>query len=227
MILQTIDSGSQGNCHILTADNGDIFIIELGVQEKLIKRAIDFRIGNVAACFCSHVHSDHHKSVEKFKSMGIPVFEPYNSKWMKKEWEDFKCKAFPLVHDVPCYGLYLEHPEIGNLLYICDTAYCAYDFSALKVRHLMIEANYQTDMVDMDSPNFEHKIRHHQSIDTAESFIKHNNSPELRSVVLIHSNPTTIDETDAIRQIKGIVDSDVEVAFAHAGLEMELRKGVL
>lgn len=226
MKLHTIDSGSQGNCHILTADTGEIFIIELGVQGKLIKQAIDFQISKVVGAFVSHQHSDHSKSLTSFYNMGIQILAPYGDGITKCQLGDFKCKCFPLVHDVDCYGLYLEHPEIGNLLYICDTEYCAYDFSALKVRHLMIEANYQTDMVDLDAPNFEHKVRGHCSLDTACSFIEHNNSPELRTVTLIHSNPTTLDEKGAVERIKGIVDADVEVCVACAGMEMELKKGV-
>jgi hypothetical protein len=36
----------------------------------------------------------------------------------------------------------------------------------------------------------------------------------------------TLDETDAIRQIKGIVDADVNVYLAEPGLEIELKKEV-
>ena len=137
-------------------------------------------------------------------------------------------RSFELPHgETKSYGFYITHIEIGKLLFLTDCEYSPVSFKDMKVNHIMIEANYQNDLLDMDSVNFEHKVRGHCSLDTACSFIEHNNSPELRTVTLIHSNPMTLDETDAIRQIKGIVDADVNVVIAEPGLEIELKKEVL
>ena len=137
-------------------------------------------------------------------------------------------RSFELPHgETKSYGFYITHIEIVKLLFLTDCEYSPVSFKDMKVNHIMIEANYQNDLLDMDSVNFEHKVRGHCSLDTACSFIEHNNSPELRTVTLIHSNPMTLDETDAIRQIKGIVDADVNVVIAEPGLEIELKKEVL
>lgn len=141
---------------------------------------------------------------------------------------NFTIKPFELPHgETKSYGFYITHPEIGKLLFLTDFEYCPFSFKDLKVNHIMIEANYQNDLLDMDSVNFEHKVRGHCSLDTAESFVRHNNSPQLRNIVIVHTNPNTIDEKGAVERIKGIVDYDVNVCVAYPGMEMELKQGVL
>jgi len=227
MKLHTIDSGSQGNCHILTADNGDIFIIELGVQEKLIKQAIDFQISKVVAAYVSHVHKDHSKALPRFYEMGVRILNPYQNGVLKGEYGRYKAICFPLIHDVDCYGLYLEHPEMGNMVYISDSSYCPVDFSKQKLNHILIEANWQDGMVDYDSPNFKHKVTGHMSLQTCKDFVKHNASNELHNVVLIHWSESTIDLDHAVEEIKSVCDVDVNVVIAEPGLEIELKKDVL
>ena len=53
--LKTISTGSKGNSYILKSNN-DILLLDLGVTEKGIKKAIDFKISDVAGCVVSHGH---------------------------------------------------------------------------------------------------------------------------------------------------------------------------
>ena len=53
--LKTISTGSKGNSYILK-NNKDILLLDLGVTEKEIKKAIDFKISDVAGCVVSHGH---------------------------------------------------------------------------------------------------------------------------------------------------------------------------
>jgi phosphoribosyl 1,2-cyclic phosphodiesterase len=224
MTLDIIATGSSGNSYILTASDGEIFLIELGVQERFIKQAIDFQISSVVAAYASHVHQDHIKSLERFLSMGVKILAPYRDNVLKGEYGRYKAICFPLVHDVDCYGLYLEHPEMGNMVYISDSSYCPVDFSKQKLNHILIEANWQDDMVDFEAPNFEHKIRHHMSLQTCKDFVKHNASNELHNVVLIHWSESTIDLDHAVEEIKSVCDVDVNVIIAEPGLEIKLNK---
>ena len=52
-ILHIVSSGSIGNNYILDA-NGEQLIIECGVPAKDIFKLLEWRIGSVAACICSH-----------------------------------------------------------------------------------------------------------------------------------------------------------------------------
>lgn len=144
------------------------------------------------------------------------------------QFGDFKIKAFENPHgESTSYGFYIQHNELGKLLFVTDAEYVKYDFSALKVNHILIECNWQDDLVDFDSPNFRHKVEGHMNLDTCREFVRHNASPELRSVVLIHGSTATLNPSEAVQAIKDVVDPDVAVEYAVKGLEMELKKGVL
>lgn len=55
LVLKTIATGSSGNSYALM--NGkEILLIDCGVNAMEIKKAIDFRISDVAGCIVSHKH---------------------------------------------------------------------------------------------------------------------------------------------------------------------------
>lgn len=55
LMLKTIATGSSGNCYTLM--NGkEMLLLDLGVSEKVIKKAIDFRISDIVGCLVTHKH---------------------------------------------------------------------------------------------------------------------------------------------------------------------------
>lgn len=54
-MLKTIATGSGGNCYALMNDS-EILLLDLGVSEKVIKKAIDFRVSNISGCLVTHKH---------------------------------------------------------------------------------------------------------------------------------------------------------------------------
>ena len=170
---------------------------------------------------------DHHKYHTDYSVAGIPLIRPFMGCESQGTLGNFAYSTFELPHgDTKSYGFYIRHPELGKLLFLTDFEFCPFDMSKLKVNHILIEANYQLDMVDTDAANFEHKVRGHCSLDTATEFVRHNNSTELRNVVLIHGSDATLDGKHAVDEIKSVVDADVNVVQAHRGLEIELSKEV-
>lgn len=143
------------------------------------------------------------------------------------QYGNFQIKPFENPHgETTSYGFYIKHPEMGQLLFLTDFEFCRYDFSALQVEHLMIECNYQLDMVDMDAPNFKHKIQGHCADTTCLEFIKHNYSPHTRTISIIHTNPMSLDEKAIVERIRTLVDDDVVVGVCYPGYEIELKKEV-
>ena len=55
MLLKTIATGSKGNSYALFSGE-EILMIDLGVGQSEIKKAIDFRISDVVGCIVSHEH---------------------------------------------------------------------------------------------------------------------------------------------------------------------------
>lgn len=54
-MLKTIATGSRGNCYALMNDN-EILLLDLGISAKVIKKAIDFRVSDIAGCLVTHKH---------------------------------------------------------------------------------------------------------------------------------------------------------------------------
>ena len=62
------------------------------------------------------------------------------------------------------------------------------------------------------------------SLQTCKEFVRHNKSNNLLNVVLIHASGSTLDFDNAVKEVKSIVDSDVEVVMAKPGIEIEIQK---
>lgn len=228
MKLKVLGSGSSGNCYLLENDT-ECLVIEAGVSFMEVKKAIDFNVKKIVGVISSHIHQDHNKYLEQYKKAGISAWcfgaelQEYDADKMKHYvlgMGNFRIIPFPLVHDVPCYGFYIKHSDIGSLVYASDTEYITQRFTKAGVNHILVEANYSMDYVDKDKPNFEHVIQGHMSIDTTCEFLATNNNPQLRNVILCHlSNSNAVGEDFRTRAEK-VVDCDVYVA--HKGLEINL-----
>ena len=104
-----------------------------------------------------------------------------------------------------------------------DFEYCRYVFKKQKVNHILIECNYQQKYVDLDLPNFEHKVRGHCSLDTCKEFVKTNATDSLETVILLHMGQETCDPIECVEEIQKVA-KNAYVDYAMAGLEVELRK---
>ena len=219
MKLKVLGSGSSGNCYILEND-AEALIIEAGLPFKEVKKALDFNVRKIVGVAVSHSHQDHAKYVTEYEKAGIPVFKPYNG--MKdvdlKGGAGFKIQAFDLVHDVPCYGFYISHLDIENLIYASDTEYIKWRFS--KVNHILVEANYSKDLVSDMTEKRSHVLTGHMEIETTCEFLKANNNPGLRNVVLLHLSNESGDPEEFKAKAEKVIDCPVYVA--QRGLEINL-----
>lgn len=195
MKLKVLNSGSSGNCYILE-NKTEALIIETGIAFKEVKIALDFDISKIVGVAVSHIHSDHSKSVNEYEKTGIPVFKPYESEMERqvRKYGEFVIKSFPLVHDVPCFGFLIHHPECGKVLYASDTEYIRYRFKNLN--HILVEANYDRDLLADAEESIEkrnHVLSGHMEIGTACEFLRINRNPDLRNVVLLHLSEDNAD----------------------------------
>ena len=173
MLLKTIATGSSGNCHALITDTGEILLLDLGENEKKIKKGIGWRISDVVGAIVTHKHADHSKSVNDFERMGIPVFKPYeNTETFAKKYSGFKIQAFDLTTidgrwthtdadgmECPCYGFLIEHKEMGRMIYITDTAIVKWRFK--NINHILLGVNYDKDMIYQDNEGKSYFRRSH------------------------------------------------------------------
>ena len=170
--------------------------------------------------------TDHSKSADDFKKMGFDVWQPYldENKIQRRYFGGFMVRSFDVPHDnEPCVGYLIECPNHDRLLYATDCEYIRYSFRKMSLHHILIECNYQQELVDRDLPNYEHKIRGHCSLATCKEFIKVNATDSLQTVILCHLGSETAEPEECVIEVQSIVPG-ANVDYARAGLEIELRK---
>ena len=171
---------------------------------------------------------DHSRSLNDFKSMGIPVFAPYEKfepHFYTKIYGEFEVKDFQLTtadnrwthtnadgSECPCYGFLITHPEMGKMLYITDTELIKWRFKG--INHILLGTNYDKDLVNVDNQSkANHVFRGHLSIDTACDFVKANYSDSLQNVIMCHLSSENSDRVSFIEKMKKVAkNANVDVA---------------
>lgn len=224
MFVRCIGSGSSGNSYALYDNSENILLLDLGLPRKEILKAIDFRVSDVVGAVVTHEHKDHSRAVKDFEDMGIPVFKPYESEMPRqvRTYGSFAIKSFDLPHNGTENRGFLIDVAGQRILYMTDFEYCKYNFQSLKINHILIEANYQKELVEIDLPNYEHKIKGHCSLKTCCDFIKSNKTNALRTVILCHLGAETTIAEECIGEVQKVADCPAYVA--EKGLEVDLRK---
>lgn len=235
MKLKCIATGSSGNCYTLTSDNGETLILDCGIPIREIKKALNWNIKNVLGVLCSHRHLDHSRSVKDFNDIGIPVCTPYVALLMNQFLQNsyFSVRTFDLTttdgkwthtngdgSECPCYGFWIQHPEMGTMIYATDTELIKWRFK--NVNHILLGVNYDPELLSGEDAKKNHVVRGHMSIDTACEFVKANASDQLQNVIMCHLSKENADAGKFIEKMqKAVPGANVDVA--EPGMELELR----
>lgn len=222
MTLHVVNTGSDGNMYILMSSDNEALVLDLGERMKCATRVAGYHTDRISGAFCGHSHSDHRRSIEEFDRAGIPVLAPWRDGGLKAQFDNYSLKAFDLVHNVTCHGVYVTHPEMGSLVYATDTEYIKYVFP--NPSHLLIECNWDKRILNYHSPNVEHVVRGHMELQTCKNFIQANMSDELRTVTLIHMSNGNLDWNVALQEVKDILPQYVRVQLAEPRLEVNVDK---
>ena len=238
MILKCLGSGSSGNCYLLSAET-EALVLDCGLPIREIKKGLDWDISKVVGVLCTHIHSDHSKSVKDFENMGIPIFKPYEKAIKKVQYEKFggfTINAFPMLDkemetwqhtntdgsECPCYGFYIKHEDMGQMVYATDTKCISHNFSKMKLNHVLISSNYDNGLLE-DNEKREHVLRGHLSIQyVCEEFIKPNKSNALRTIVLCHLSKENADPYKVLSEVQKVAGEGVKCVCAAAGETVEL-----
>lgn len=171
--------------------------------------------------------------------MGIEVWKPHETaigKLQRKKFGDFGVTAFPMLDkemehwqhtntdgtECPCYGFYIYHPDMGKMVYITDTKCVSWDFSKMKLNHVLISSNYDEDLLE-DNEKKEHVLRGHLSVQyVCEKFVKPNNSNALRNIILCHLSHDNSDKGKMIAEVQKVAGQGVYVDVAEKGKCFEM-----
>lgn len=225
MTLKTLSTGSQANCYILTADNGEHLILDMGLPIADIKRGLDYDIEHVVGGICTHEHFDHSRSVNKLKKMGITVFQPYlyDAKRLHTKIGCFDIQSFDVPHSVDCRAFIIKADGL-TFMYASDFEFIGYDLSKQQINVMLIEMNYQMKIMDgleVDK-HIAHTVRGHASDVTTTEFILHNQK-YLQTVILCHpSQSGNLDKKEALAELKSKLPEFIDVRWATPNEEVRL-----
>lgn len=234
MNIKCLGTGSSGNCYALNSNDGKILLLDCGISIKDIKIGIDFRISDLAGCLTTHVHTDHSKSVNDLRRMGIPVITPYENNVKDTNLGGFFVKFFKLddnqghfVHsngdgsECPIFGYLVQHDkEPIKLIYVTDCQFVKWRFK--DINNLVIGIDYEDSLVDESNraKNL-HIYSGHLSLSTACDFIRTlDEKHTLENVIVGHMSDTASDRGLYREKIEKATYS--RVYFAEKGKVIEL-----
>lgn len=142
MRLNCVSSGSNANCYFLTADNGEILILDCGVTvDRLMKNRNFTCFRKVVGALISHEHKDHSLSRYNLELSGVQIAGYMNLQPKKRyHFGCFDVIPFYVQHDVKNYGFIIsERGKRERFVYATD---CATLPQVAGVDHWLIECNY-------------------------------------------------------------------------------------
>jgi phosphoribosyl 1,2-cyclic phosphodiesterase len=226
MELQILSTGSGGNSYHLKPKSGNGILIDCGIAYKEIQRNID--LTSIDGVLLGHSHSDHSKACKDILKRGFPIYmadetklelkiDNHNAKriFAKNGFKvgNFKVLPFDLHHDVYCLGFLINHPEMGNLLFMTDTTHCKYRFN--DINHFLIEANFCEDIIDQNSDKdflTSRIYKSHMSIQNCVKFLQANDLSKTDSITLIHLSDRNSHAKQFKEKVQKATGKRVEIA---------------
>lgn len=256
----SLASGSSGNCYYLGTDTYGI-LIDAGIGVRTIKKIMkEFGLvfEQIQAVFVTHDHADHIKAVGTLgEKYGIPIYAtPETHKGINKSYcmteklsssiryiykdtpltlKDFTITAFEVPHDGTDNVGYCIEIDGKVFSFLTDMGYITSKASEYicKANHLIIEANYDNEMLRMGpypkylKERISGEYGHMCNKDTAE-FIAENISEHLKHIWLCHlskdnNHPELAYKTvEYLLKSKGIiVGKDVHLATLKRSIPSE------
>lgn len=240
MIFKTLASGSNANCYLLETEE-EVLVLECGVPFLEVKKELDFDTSKIKAILLTHDHKDHSKYIKDYYNAGVPICSSSGTLaevgiknvdglksgyWYK--YGGFTITPFKVEHDcVDPYGFLIRHDELGTLLFATDSEFIRYDLSKHNIDHICIECNYSSDIIttrereEKINKSLASRIKNtHMELNTCLDFIKKNNSPLLKNVVLLHLSDSNSDANFFKEEVQKIVTDDVKIFIADSGLNV-------
>lgn len=202
-MIKVVATGSTGNAYIIQAGE-EILLLELGINFKDIKKALNYDLSKVAGALVTHSHKDHCKGIKDAMKSGVDV---YMSSGTMEEVEldnnythrmpfllehgallklgNFKIVAFNTQHDTKePLGFLIYHPDLGKILFATDTYYLKNTF--MDIDHILIECNYSEDVLPTLPAWRARTIKSHMSLETLKDTLKFWNLRKTKDITLIH-----------------------------------------
>lgn len=215
MDIKPLASSSKGNAYLI-GDGRTTLLIECGISYSDLKKKSNFIVpSGIDACLVSHSHGDHAKSIKHLLRYGVRVIASqatfyelgikghHNAKCvMNKQYLSvgtFDIMFLEMFHDVPCIGFFIYSCVTKEkLLFATDTYMIKYAINDLN--YIMIEANYDIDLVESDSLR-KRLVNSHMSIDTTIQYLQTIDLTNVKQIYLMHLSSRHSNEEDFKRRV--------------------------
>ena len=232
MKLQVINSGSSGNCYLLTDSQNHTLILEAGKGTFEDALKVIPEIGRIAGCIISHKHGDHFGDAEKWASHGIKVYGPDQMEHANQfnlacaGMVPFSVIPLAVEHDpgILCFAFFIRANYEGkNLFFATD----CYNYSRIidalpePLSLCMVEVNHNAHMLDQNTKypkELRERIRKtHCSVQRSSLAISRAKSQRF---LLIHPSENNLDQEAALQFFRDEFPNRSFV-FATPGLTLE------
>lgn len=189
MNIRILNSGSDGNCSILTDCEGNQLMFDCGVPYNDIAKNVSMIL--IDGILITHAHQDHIQGLDRFKKFGFDIYSPKNIEDGKIiDLPHWKIMPMKVVHNVDCFSfLVLSKVENKQMAYITDTIYIP-NMNLEKLDLLYIETNYDQEMVDdilaKGSP-INYGYKHHLSIQRVIEYLEIKNT-KVKNIIAAHTS---------------------------------------
>lgn len=206
MKVQVINSGSSGNCYLLTDSQNHTLILEAGkgTFDDALRQVPDVSKVNG---ILSHYHADHAGDMEKWAKYGIRFLGPDNFTHAQQinigksyEWSVI---SLAVEHDpgIECFAFFIRSNVEGKTIFFATDCY---NYSRIigalpeLLSLAMVEVNHDAHMLDTSRypADLKERIRKtHCSVQRAGLAI---NRAKCTSFLLVHPSDHNINQADAL-----------------------------
>lgn len=240
MKVQTIASGSKGNCTIVLCNDTNL-IIDMGISYLALKNSLEensLSFDNFNGILITHCHKDHTKGLSSLiKKTNIPVYIPEKMYDSIKEYvpytrciiiddefyiNDVKINLLHTSHDAPCSVGFIIRNNDKSLVYITDTGYINRKIlnNIVGKDCYIIESNHDEVMLmDGPYPRFlkERVIsdKGHLSNITTAKYLKKIVGKNTKNIILAHRSETNNTEEKILEAINNVeLDKNINIYIA-------------
>lgn len=245
MKVQTIASGSKGNCTIVLCNDTNL-IIDMGISYLTLKNSLEensLSFDNFNGILITHCHKDHTKGLSSLiKKTNIPVYIPEKMYDSIKEYvpyprciiiddefyiNDVKINLLHTSHDAPCSVGFIIRNNDKSLVYITDTGYINRKIlnNIVGKDCYIIESNHDEVMLmDGPYPRFlkERVIsdKGHLSNITTAKYLKKIVGKNTKNIILAHRSETNNTEEKILEAINNAeLDKNINIYIARQNEE--------
>ena len=240
MKVQTIASGSKGNCTVVLCEKTNL-IIDMGISYLTLKRRLEensLSFDNFNAILITHCHKDHIKGLTSLlKKTSLEVFIPeemYESlqgilpkskcHFINDNFNlnEIKIELIHTSHDAPYSVGYIIEYKDKSLVYVTDTGYInrKYLNKMTQKSIYIIETNHDEVML-MDGPyprSLKERVisdKGHLSNKTTAKYLKKIIGKNTKYIILAHLSETNNTEELAMNTVKEeLEDNNIEILIA-------------